>query len=41
MTSDVVVDRVHEAFADSRPELIFTNLSDEQERAIREVFAEA
>ena len=41
MTSDVVVDRVHEAFADSQPELIFTNLSDEQERAIREVFAEA
>lgn len=41
MTSDVVLDRVHEAFADSRPELIFTNLSDEQERAIREVFAEA
>ncbi|MBD3926132.1 DUF1269 domain-containing protein [Nocardioides cavernae] len=41
MTSDVVVDRVHEAFADSKPELIFTNLSDEQERAIREVFAEA
>ena len=27
MTSDVVVDRVHEAFADSNPELIFTNLS--------------
>ena len=41
MTSDVVVDRVHEAFADSGPELIFTNLSDEQERAIREVFADA
>jgi uncharacterized membrane protein len=41
MTSDVVVDRVHEAFADQRPELIFTNLSDEQERAIREVFSEA
>ena len=41
MTSDVVVDRVHEAFADSNPELIFTNLSDEQERAIREVFADA
>src|SRR5690349_3518569 len=41
MTSDVVVDRVHEAFADSSPELIFTNLSDDQERAIREVFEEA
>src|SRR6476469_4510703 len=40
MTSDVVVDRVHEAFADANPELIFTNLSDEQERAIREVFAD-
>jgi uncharacterized membrane protein len=34
------VDKVKEAFAGSRPELIFTNLSDEQETAIREAFAE-
>ena len=40
MSSDAVVDKVKEAFAGSRPELIFTNLSDEQERAIREAFAE-
>ncbi len=40
MTSDAVIDKVHEAFAESSPELIFTNLSDAQESAIREVFAE-
>ena len=40
MSKDAVVDRVRDAFAGSRPELIFTNLSDEQETALREVFAE-
>jgi len=41
MTSDAVVDKVHAAFAGHQPgELIFTNLSDEQETALREVFAE-
>ena len=40
MTSDAVMDKVHDAFAASRPELIFTNLSDAQESAIRDVFAE-
>ncbi|KRF32441.1 DUF1269 domain-containing protein [Nocardioides sp. Soil805] len=40
MTSDAVMDKVHDAFADARPELIFTNLSDAQESAIREVFSE-
>jgi len=41
MTSDEVVDRVHAAFAGHQPgELIFTNLSGEQEAALREVFAE-
>lgn len=39
MTSDAVLDRTRDAFAGQRPQLIFTNLSDEQERAIREVFA--
>ena len=40
MSSDAVMDRVRDAFAGQRPELIFTNLSGEQEAAIREVFAE-
>lgn len=40
MSSDAVMDKVKEAFADQRPELIFTNVSDEQEAALREVFAE-
>ncbi|GAB2856760.1 DUF1269 domain-containing protein [Nocardioides pacificus] len=39
MSSDAVVDKVKQAFADHRPELIFTNVSDEQEAALREVFA--
>lgn len=40
MSSGAVVDKVRDAFVDARPELIFTNLSDEQENAIREVFAD-
>jgi uncharacterized membrane protein len=41
MTSDAVIDKVHEAFAGHAPaHLLFTNLSDEQESALREVFAE-
>jgi uncharacterized membrane protein len=40
MSSDAVMDKVSEAFSSHRPELIFTNLSDEQESAIREVFAD-
>ncbi|WP_299928556.1 DUF1269 domain-containing protein [uncultured Nocardioides sp.] len=40
MSSDAVVDKVKDAFSSHRPELIFTNLSTEQENAIREVFAE-
>ena len=40
MSTNAVVDKVKEAFAGSNPELIFTNLSDEQEAAIREAFAE-
>ena len=41
LTSGAVQDRVRDAFAGQRPELLFTNLSDEQERAVREVFAES
>ena len=40
MTSDAVIDRVKDAFAGHQPsELLFTNLSAEQEAALREVFA--
>jgi uncharacterized membrane protein len=39
MTSDAVVDKVRDAFAGHEPDdLIFTNLSDEQEAALRHVF---
>jgi uncharacterized membrane protein len=40
LTSGAVQDKVRDAFAGQRPELLFTNLSDDQERAVREVFAE-
>ena len=40
LTSDAVVDRVKEAFAGQRAELMFTNLSTEQENALREAFAD-
>jgi uncharacterized membrane protein len=41
MTSEAVVDKIHAAFAGHQPgELIFTNLSGEQEAALREVFAD-
>ncbi|MDD7942491.1 DUF1269 domain-containing protein [Actinomycetospora lutea] len=39
MTSGAVLDKVHDAFAGHQAELIQTNLSDEQEKALREVFA--
>jgi uncharacterized membrane protein len=41
MTGNAVVDEVREAFAGQHPNLIFTNLSDEQDRALREAFVEA
>lgn len=42
MTSDAVIDRVKDAFASHQPsDLIFTNLSTEQEQALRQVFADA
>jgi len=40
LTSDAVVDRVRDAFTGQHPELLFTNLSTEQEKALREAFAE-
>jgi uncharacterized membrane protein len=40
MTSDAVVDKLKDAFKQHEPsDLIFTNLSDEQETALRQVFA--
>jgi uncharacterized membrane protein len=40
LTSDAVQDKVRDAFAGQRPQLISTNLSNEQEAALREAFAE-
>jgi uncharacterized membrane protein len=40
LTSDAVRDRVQEAFAGERAELLFTNLSREQEDSLREAFAD-
>lgn len=40
MSSNAVVDKVKDAFAGSNPELMFTNLTDEQETALREAFSE-
>lgn len=41
MTSEAVTDKVKGAFAGQEtPELLFTNLSNEQEAALREVFAD-
>ena len=39
MTSGAVMDKVHDAFRDERVELIHTNLSEDQEKALKEVFA--
>ena len=38
MTSEAVLDKVREAFRDDLPALIYANLSDEQERALVDVF---
>ena len=41
MSSDAVIDRVRDAFVGHEPsDLLFTNLSAEQETALREAFAE-
>jgi uncharacterized membrane protein len=41
LTSDGVIDKVAEAFRGTRGEVLHTNLSNEQETQLREVFAEA
>jgi uncharacterized membrane protein len=40
MSSGAVMDKVHDAFRGQQAELVSTNLSDEQERKLREVFGE-
>lgn len=40
LTSDAVVDKVRDAFTGQHAELLFTNLSTEQENKLREAFAE-
>ncbi|MFD6893134.1 DUF1269 domain-containing protein [Rhodococcus sp. NPDC060086] len=40
LTSDATLDRVHDEFKGKKAELISTNLSHDQEAALREVFAE-
>lgn len=40
LSSDAVTDKVHDAFKGTSAELISTNLSDEQERALREAFSD-
>ncbi|HEY2191396.1 MAG TPA: DUF1269 domain-containing protein [Actinomycetospora sp.] len=41
LTSDAVPDKVAEAFEGIQPELLHTNLSEDQEAQLREVFADA
>ena len=41
LTSEAVTDKVKDAFAGTRAELIHTNLSDEQEAKLREAFSES
>jgi uncharacterized membrane protein len=40
MSSDAVIDKVHQAFEGQRMELIQTNLSNEEETRLREAFAD-
>ena len=40
LTGNAVVDKVKDAFADDTAALIFTNLSEEQEAALREAFSD-
>jgi uncharacterized membrane protein len=40
MTSDAVMDKVHDAFAGQHAELVQTNVSDENEAKLREAFAD-
>ena len=41
MTSDAVIDKVHDAFEGQQAELIYTNLSADEDARLREVFVDA
>jgi uncharacterized membrane protein len=41
MTSDAVQDKVREAFSAEKPQLIHTNLSDDEEERLREYFSDS
>jgi uncharacterized membrane protein len=41
LTSDAVPEKVHDAFASERPQLVHTNLTSDQEARLREYFADA
>src|SRR3954468_8926878 len=41
LTTDVVLDKVHDALKDMKPELIDSNLSSDEEARLRDVFAAA
>ena len=41
MSSDAVMDKIHDAFADIHPKLIRTNLSNAQEDHLRSVFEDS
>jgi uncharacterized membrane protein len=38
LSSDAVLDKVHDAFEGANPQLLHTNLSDEEEQRLRDVF---
>ena len=40
LSSDAVLDKIREAFASHEPELLFTNLSTEDENRLRDAFTE-
>lgn len=40
LSSEAVLDKVRDAFVNQHPELLFTNMSEAQEKALREAFAE-
>jgi uncharacterized membrane protein len=40
LTSEAVIDKVHDAFAGEHPELITTNLSKDEEAHLRELFSD-
>ena len=39
MTGNAVVDKIRDSFSGTAPELVYTNLSEEQDKKLREAFA--